>query len=136
MNIHNRNKSQFLIKEKECWSCHCNDVVNGVSVRGVVVNTTAQLHSTKPELGFSTGSNPARSESQICDGENLSQCSPVFIDQPFRQNNLIQLDRGILQLQKCCYIIEQNRIESFFSAKTNLNELNNLQCCLRKEKDL
>ena len=32
----------------------------------------------------------------------------------------------------------QNRIEynHIFSAKTNLHELNNLQYCLRKEKDL
>ena len=28
--------------------------------RGVVVITTAQLHSTKPELTFCAGSNPAR----------------------------------------------------------------------------
>ena len=28
--------------------------------RGVVVITTAQLHSTKPELRFCAGSNPAR----------------------------------------------------------------------------
>ena len=28
--------------------------------RGVVVITTAQLHSTKPELRFCTGLNPAR----------------------------------------------------------------------------
>ena len=28
--------------------------------RGVVVITTTQLHSTKPELSFCAGSNPAR----------------------------------------------------------------------------
>ena len=39
--------------------------------RGVVVITTAQLHSTKPELRFCAGSNPARSVSEIHDGENL-----------------------------------------------------------------
>ena len=39
--------------------------------RGVVVITTAQLHSTKPELRFCAGSNPARSVSEIRDGENL-----------------------------------------------------------------
>ena len=37
--------------------------------RGVVVITTAQLHSTKPEFRFCTGSNPARSVSEICDYE-------------------------------------------------------------------
>ena len=39
--------------------------------RGVVFITTAQLHSTKPELGFCTGSNPARGGLEIRDGEDL-----------------------------------------------------------------
>ena len=39
--------------------------------RGVVVLTTAQLHSTKPELRFCVGSNPARGISKIHDGEDL-----------------------------------------------------------------
>ena len=38
---------------------------------GVVVITTAQLHSTKPELRFCAGSNAARGMSEIRDGENL-----------------------------------------------------------------
>ena len=39
--------------------------------RGVEVITTAQLHSTKPELRLCTGSNPSRSVSEIRDGEDL-----------------------------------------------------------------
>ena len=39
--------------------------------RGVMVITTAQLHSTKSELRFCADSNPARGVSKICDGENL-----------------------------------------------------------------
>ena len=39
--------------------------------RGVVVTTTAQLHSTMSELRFCAGSNPARGVSEICDGEDL-----------------------------------------------------------------
>ena len=39
--------------------------------RGVVVITTAQLHSTKPELRFCAGSNPARGVSEIRVGEDL-----------------------------------------------------------------
>ena len=39
--------------------------------RGVVVITTAQLHSTKLELRFHTGSNPACSVSEIHIGEDL-----------------------------------------------------------------
>ena len=38
---------------------------------GVVVITTAQLHSTKPELRFCRGSNSARGVSEICNGEDL-----------------------------------------------------------------
>ena len=38
---------------------------------GVVVITTAQLHSTKPELRFHAGLNPARGVSEIRDGEDL-----------------------------------------------------------------
>ena len=38
---------------------------------GVVVITTAQLHSTKSELRFCEGSNPVCCVSEICDGENV-----------------------------------------------------------------
>ena len=34
--------------------------------------TIAQLHSTKPELKFCTGSNPAQGMSEVCDGESLT----------------------------------------------------------------
>ena len=40
----------------------------GLWHRGVVVITTAQLHSTKPELRFS---NPVRGGLEIRDGEDL-----------------------------------------------------------------
>ena len=40
-------------------------------LHGVVVITTAERHSTKPELSFCTGSNPAGSVSDIRDGEDL-----------------------------------------------------------------
>ena len=39
--------------------------------RGLVVITTAQIHSAKSELRFCAGLNPARGVSEICDGENL-----------------------------------------------------------------
>ena len=41
--------------------------------RGVVVITTAQFHSTKSELRFCTGSNPARCVSEIRDYKDLLQ---------------------------------------------------------------
>ena len=47
--------------------------------RGVGVTTTAQLHSTKPELRFYAGSNPARSVPEIRDGEDLWQWSRLEI---------------------------------------------------------
>ena len=40
-----------------------------------MVITTAQLYSTKPELRFRAGSNPARGVSEIHDDEDLSQWS-------------------------------------------------------------
>ena len=40
-------------------------------LRGVVVITTTQLHSTKPELRLCADSNPARDVTEIRDGENL-----------------------------------------------------------------
>ena len=39
--------------------------------RGVVVITTEQRHSTKPELRSCAGSNPALGVSEIRDGEDL-----------------------------------------------------------------
>ena len=47
--------------------------------RGVVVITTAQLHSTKPELRFCAGSNPARGVPENRDGEDLWQWSQLEI---------------------------------------------------------
>ena len=44
----------------------------GIAWRGgVVIITTAQLHSTKPELRFCAGSNPVHGVSEIRDGEDL-----------------------------------------------------------------
>ena len=39
--------------------------------RGAVAITTAQLHSSMPELGLCAGSNPARGVSEIRDCEDL-----------------------------------------------------------------
>ena len=39
--------------------------------RDVAVIATAQFHSSKSELKFCAGSNPVRSVSEICDGEDL-----------------------------------------------------------------
>ena len=52
-------------------SLYKDDVNSPLWRYGVVVITTVQLHSTKPELRFCTGSNPACGLSEICDGEDL-----------------------------------------------------------------
>ena len=41
--------------------------------------TIAQLHSTRPELRFCAGSNPAHGMLEIRDGEDLSQWSRLAI---------------------------------------------------------
>ena len=57
----------------------------------VVVITIAQLHSTKPELRFCAGSNPARSVSEIRDGEDLWQWSRLEIRlNAFRRSTIPQ----------------------------------------------
>ena len=58
---------------------------------GVVVIITAQLHSTKPELRFCAGSNPARGVSEIRDGEDLWQWSRLEIRvNAFRRSTIPQ----------------------------------------------
>ena len=42
-----------------------------ITTAGVVVITTAKLHSTKPKLRFYAGSNPARDVSEILSGEDF-----------------------------------------------------------------
>ena len=49
------------------WLCRCSLLWS----RGVAVITTAQLHSTKPELRLCAGSNPAPGVSEIRNGEDL-----------------------------------------------------------------
>ena len=64
-------------KEKVSWCC------------GVVV--TAQLHSTKPELRFWTGSNPACSVLEIRNGDDLWQWSRLEIRlNVFHRSNIPQ----------------------------------------------
>ena len=56
-----------------------------------MVITTAQFHSTKPELRFCAGSNPAGGVSEIRDGEDLWQWSQLEIRlNAFRQSTIPQ----------------------------------------------
>ena len=45
--------------------------MNDLWRRGIVVITTGQLHSAKPELRFCAGSNPTRGVLEIRDDEDL-----------------------------------------------------------------
>ena len=59
--------------------------------RGIVVITTAQLHSNKPELKFCAGSKPARGVPEIRDGEDLWQWSRLEIRlNAFRRSTIPQ----------------------------------------------
>ena len=64
---------------------------NNLLRRGVLVITTAQLHSTKPELRFCAGWNPARGVLEIRDGEDLWQLSPLELRLiAFRRSTITQ----------------------------------------------
>ena len=60
-------------------------------IKLVVVITIAQLHSTKLQVRFSTGSNPARSIPEIRDGEDLWQLPRLEIRlKSFRRSTIPQ----------------------------------------------
>ena len=72
--------SIFIQSYQLALNCRCVAINNQLELfinpqkswrSGVGVITTAQLHSTKPELRFWAGSNPARVVSEIRDGEEL-----------------------------------------------------------------
>ena len=68
--------------------------------RGVVVITTARLHSTNPELRFCAGSYPGRGVSEIRDGEDLWQCSRLKIRlNTFRLSTIPQKQFIIITIQ-------------------------------------
>ena len=59
----------FFVIELPNWKK--THLVQHSCCRFVMVITTAQLHSTKPELSFCAGPNSARGVLKICDGKNL-----------------------------------------------------------------
>ena len=67
---------------------------------GVVVITTAQHHSTKPELRFFAGANPARGMSEIRNGEDLWQwfCLEIRLN-AFRRSIISQKQFIIISLR-------------------------------------
>ena len=61
----------MVVVSKPDGTPHSTNDFQKLSCRGVVVITTAQLHSTKPELRFCTGSNLAHGELKIYNDEDL-----------------------------------------------------------------
>ena len=85
-----------------------------VGTGGVVVITTAKLHSTKPELRFCADSNPACGVLAICDGEDFWQCSRLEIRlNTFRQSTIPQKQFIIITLDQCCIIVGKLLKNSF-----------------------
>ena len=72
-------KNTFLTELLWVTTCKCNFLGTFLWRCGVVVITTTQLHSTKPELTFCASSNPAYGVLEIPDGEDLSQWSRLEI---------------------------------------------------------
>ena len=64
-------KSKFISSPPRKRSLNAGFEIRHARRRGVVVITIAQLHSTKLELRFRAGSNPARGVSEIRDDEDL-----------------------------------------------------------------
>ena len=84
----------------------------------VVVTTTAQLHSTKSELKFWGGSNPARGMSDICDGEDLWQWSQLEIrSNVFRRTTIPQKQFIIIII-----IIECTEISTYWRSLSRTNK--------------
>ena len=76
------NEHSQILDAQRCW---------WLWRRGVVVITTAQLHSSKPEPRFCAGSNPAPGGLEIRDGEDFWQWSRLEIRlNAFRRSTIPQ----------------------------------------------
>ena len=86
---------------------------------GVVVITTAQLHSTKPELKFCAGSNPARGVSEIRDGEDLWQWSRLEIRlNVFRRSTIPQKQFIIIIIIICIFVYVHIHVDGYVHIRT------------------
>ena len=100
MDQSNSKYKTFSRNMKLSWSCR---VALWCSI------TTAQLHSTKPEVRFCVGSNPARGVSEIRDGEDFWQWSwlerslNAFRRSTILQKQFIIITIIIIIIKKTCY---------------------------------
>ena len=79
-----------------------------------MVITNAQLHSTKPELRFCTGSNPACGVSEIRNGKNLWQWSQLEMRLNTFRRSTIPPKQFIMQLNYSHLKILKLKIHSLF----------------------
>ena len=106
---------------------------------GVVVIITAQLHSTKSELRFYTGANPARGVSETRDGEDLWQWSRLKIRlNVFRRSTIPQKQFITIRIIIIAEIAQNNSVLVFAwktsnnsrerpNLKINMNQVTNLK---------
>ena len=92
---------------------------------GVVVITTAQLHSTKPKLRFCAGSNPARGMSELHNGEDPWQWSQLEIRlKVFRLSAILQKQFIIITitpLKTHTYIYESYFLHTYILHSTEIH---------------
>ena len=111
--------------QSQLWGSHLV-IFKHLNIRrhGVVVITTAQLHSTKSELRFCAGSNPARGVSEIRDGEDLWQWSRLEIKlNTFRRSTIGQKQFIIIIIKE--FLVSIGVMLQTFYAKY-LNDLNEI----------
>ena len=102
------------------------DLLEPCECCGVVVITTTQLHSSKPELRFCTGSNPACGMSEIHHGKNLTVTlagnkAKWPVNHTTKTNNHLLLASAPMPLLPCKY--ETNRNNNIFSSMAILHYL-------------
>ena len=84
-------RPESLRRFKDVLQRRLENILKMMWRRGVVVFTTAQLHSAKPKLRFCASSNPARGVPEIRDGEDLWQWSQLEIRvNAFRRSTIPQ----------------------------------------------
>ena len=86
---------------------------------GVVVITTAKLHSTKSKLRFCAGSNPGHGMSEICNGKNIWQLPWLDIrSNAFPAKTITSSSSAIYRIE--CFHNKKAKLQIFVFKKTLL----------------
>ena len=86
-----------------------------------MATTTAQLHSTKPELRFCADSNPARGGLDIRDGEDLLQWSQLEIRLNAFRRSTIQQKQFIIII---IIIITRDSFDKYYMPLVYIKDFN------------